>query len=590
MISFLFSLSFSHLNNSACGHQQLSRLIKPKQLNITSSRRVHDSDSWKNIRLQFDYVFLDRQNDIGFCRQVGQVVKLIDGTSKECTRKDLVTQTQIDNLKITFNNLKEYFQKLLYVIPMDDFESEVEELDIVKTFTNTDLYITVRIQPYGAENTIAAATATRVQLDYARPLLGIVVVNPKHVPQNPSNISDKDNYFFHVVAHELTHVLGFSPNFYNYFHPHESTKAYNKILCWMYTHNYNRTYLVTPFAHLYAQKRFGVENFQGDKTSCPAGIEIEDAGGDGTTGAHLEARVYNSEYMVGQTIAEDMDYIRISDATLAVLLDTGNYKVDWRYARPLIWGNPKSINGKVIEDFWGGPPQKVFPSGYIGILPSYDYTLFNFKGIGIWDDITVNFACSKAPNACSFFKDFVDPLNTGYMSANAVYDYMLFKSPLFVCDKGQAVIPGNPLECYDYTCDGTKSFTMKIKTSPVTTQEITCDSSTVNKENTYTYTFANGTRYPMKLTCPDPERFCRTVDLHENNFKENPFDSSSSGEGPCCDPAPDAYQKQGSAGLLSPGLTALVVIIIIGVIAAIAFGAFILYKKNFSHHSDGGEP
>ena len=65
--------------------------------------------------------------------------------------------------------------------------------------------------------------------------------------------------------------------------------------------------------------------------------------------------------MIGEEVGSPVPFLRFTDATLAVLLDTGNYKVNWANAKPLVFGHPESINGKPISGFAIDPPQYSFP-------------------------------------------------------------------------------------------------------------------------------------------------------------------------------------------------------------------------------------
>ena len=60
------------------------------------------------------------------------------------------------------------------------------------------------------------------------------------------------------------------------------------------------TFLTTPYAHIFAKNRYGVDKFIGDNgAECPAGIELENGGGDKTAFSHLEARTMLDDIMIG---------------------------------------------------------------------------------------------------------------------------------------------------------------------------------------------------------------------------------------------------------------------------------------------------
>lgn len=111
--------------------------------------------------------------------------------------------------------------------------------------------------------------------------------------------------------HETTHVLGFSSgNFYNFIDNQNQTIPDSAVLGYKYYssgYQYkNATMLITPKVKEKVREHFGCDTLEG--------AELED-GGDtsGTAGSHWEKRLFNSEYMIGQSST----YPALSELTLA---------------------------------------------------------------------------------------------------------------------------------------------------------------------------------------------------------------------------------------------------------------------------------
>ena len=84
--------------------------------------------------------------------------------------------------------------------------------------------------------------------------------------------------------------------------------------------------LVTPKVKEEARQHFNCNTLEG--------AELENQGGKGTALAHLEKRLFENEGMTGIFTHNSV----FSRLTLAVMEDTGWYKVNYQMAEPLQWG------------------------------------------------------------------------------------------------------------------------------------------------------------------------------------------------------------------------------------------------------------
>lgn len=136
-----------------------------------------------------------------------------------------------------------------------------------------------------------------------------------------------------VGAHELTHALGFSASlFKTYLDPSTGAK-YAKPITATATRGslgtslvHATTQVVTPAVVAAARAHFGCATLDG--------LELEDQGGSGTAGSHWEKRLAFTEYMSGTAD----DAAAMTNLTLALLHDTGWYRVNFTAAEAMAWG------------------------------------------------------------------------------------------------------------------------------------------------------------------------------------------------------------------------------------------------------------
>lgn len=88
-----------------------------------------------------------------------------------------------------------------------------------------------------------------------------------------------------------------------------------------------RTIINSPRVVAWARNHFGCSTIQG--------VELENQGGSGTAGSHWEKRVVFNEYMSGTASRNPV----FSELTLALLEDSGWYRVNYTQAGQLLWGH-----------------------------------------------------------------------------------------------------------------------------------------------------------------------------------------------------------------------------------------------------------
>jgi leishmanolysin len=125
-------------------------------------------------------------------------------------------------------------------------------------------------------------------------------------------------YYSLLTLHEMNHILSFHMDLFPDFIDSTTGQKYKDgVTISEMVNGVKKTMVSTPKVVAAARKHFG----------CPTmkGVETEDQGGDGTEGSHWEERVMLGDFMIG----ESFDEVVISEISLALMEDSGWYKVNY---------------------------------------------------------------------------------------------------------------------------------------------------------------------------------------------------------------------------------------------------------------------
>ena len=220
----------------------------------------------------------------------------------------------IKSLEKIFDEITNSFSSILSVrhveIKIDD-ENIIKDGCQIPTFHENVKYwfmeYDILIFPAITSNidkTILAASSPCMFINgNTKPIAGIVLIN--------QNLSlDKKDFEYrmkNILFHELTHIIGFHPIIF------ENLKLISTKTINGQQYSYINSKKVLEKAKLH----FGCDNIEG--------IQLENQGASGTIGSHWETRYMLGDYMIGSDYSENV----ISDITLALLEDTGLYKVNY---------------------------------------------------------------------------------------------------------------------------------------------------------------------------------------------------------------------------------------------------------------------
>jgi len=183
------------------------------------------------------------------------------------------------------------------------------------------IYLTANEDDHGS--TMAVGVTCKID-QHHRPLAGQVSLNLASFRGGLST-----NYLISVLAHEMSHALGWNKRAFKKFRDEngnilQNTVEHGQML------GKRITVLTTPAVTKQVRSHFGCASL--------FGMEIEDQGGDGTAGSHPEKRIYPESYMAGYMENNRRGYI-VDAMALSVFQDSGWYQVkNLDQAGSLMWG------------------------------------------------------------------------------------------------------------------------------------------------------------------------------------------------------------------------------------------------------------
>ena len=336
IIEIILTQKQNKIYKCGVGHYKIKPPLPGKEISINYTNPLHrrrlpdvDSDGFK----QFN-IYLDNEN----LKEEIKTYKLENHQDTIINCLEKAANTLMSLLKVKFLN-KDYIltdsQLKDYDINYwenEKFGDEAKNKGISLLSLGIDLVIFSRFENYGTGDTTTLATAGPMYIDNDshQPYSGKVNINPE-IDFSKKGIEE---YLSSVLTHELTHVLGFGEDFFQFF-------KFNSVKEDKY--GISRIYLNSPKVIEVAKKYFNCDDIDG--------VELENDGGQGTTGSHWEARILLGEYMCGTARNEEQV---ISEFTLAYLEDTGYYKANYYTGGLMRYGKNKGcsfIKDKCVNNY-----------------------------------------------------------------------------------------------------------------------------------------------------------------------------------------------------------------------------------------------
>lgn len=270
-------------------------------------RRMSTNDNYEPIRISPDFTYIKYQS-----QENSSLVQI---------------ETKIEE---SINNAIKILKKLINVHPLTEPINKISSDDLIQwgfkqnninksllfdgNGINSDLIILLKFIESGEENLLLdnemASISNKFILDETtkRPIIGVIYIN-NNIDIKRGNI---DIYLKALFLHELTHILGFHYDLFQYYPGGlEGT---------IETKNEERTkvekkFIKTPNVLKFAKKYFNCKEIDG--------VELENQ--NNLLWSHWEARILLGEYMTSSPYTPEQV---ISEFTLALLEDSQWYKIN----------------------------------------------------------------------------------------------------------------------------------------------------------------------------------------------------------------------------------------------------------------------
>ena len=378
-----------------------------------------------NIRIYFDYSWINTSSDKYECTDTGQVVSWsMFSRNITCSSEDILTEKKRKAIINTLENIKKYVSSMIKVNQLTSviFINEFDDFPCIETI-DADLYVTIVARPFPEHyDTVSGSVWNQQAIPSGRPTTGAIFINPKTIPDEEQNIDSENRYFFNSLLHQLFHIMGISASLFESWNDPTTHLQYGVFpLRRLVDKNPNKVFVIleTPNSRTYTTKRFGRPAF----ADHHSGIEIE--GNETYAESHISARTYFSEIMNSQYVGRGV----ISEASLTLLSDTGWYYVDLNKSERFDWGDGKSIGEEPLGDFPMKPPQLCFPEHYLcknytnASICSYDYR--SKATCAVQEEVDCNQKAKDTASYCSA-KSFFNPLGLKIVKMKS-FDYQNIK-------------------------------------------------------------------------------------------------------------------------------------------------------------------
>lgn len=286
------------------------RLRKTLNQNIGAPRRILESE-WHPLKIHYDISGLNSVK-----QSKPETYSLIVNELMPSVLQHLTDMLQVQGeQKLTFQETPgEELVCSDFPIPPELINKEIQ----------ADLILFLTEDPEISQDTSVLAWASPCYLDdnTLRPTVGRIGFNT--YVTNLDFFHFRDHYG--TIIHEIMHILGFHEALYEFFYDPVTGKT--KTLEETLTNSGGSAYpnrIISPKVVEFGREHYGCSTLNG--------VPLENVG-EGSAGSHWEKTTALSEFMM----ADMGPNVIISKLTLALLEDSGWYKVNYNYAEPFFYG------------------------------------------------------------------------------------------------------------------------------------------------------------------------------------------------------------------------------------------------------------
>jgi len=323
---------------------------------------------------------------------------------------------------------------------------------------------------YSDEGWVAFATSCSLLESTNRPIFGWINFNLGEVKPTTGANFESDVM---TAMHEISHVLGISSDLYELY---PAQKRVGQTI----SDGKRVTFIDMPPLTQRIRKHF----------NCPSakGAYLENQGGEGSAGSHLERRIFMNDFMTASVMPDE----RVSEFALAFLEGTGWYQVNYDMADPFLWGKNEGCS------FLDGSCRSGDFAEFCKRSGSADCNFHRTHG---------SFCASRGEDVDPFADNC--PFYYGYSNANCLdptlTDTKILKAEVYGehsrCFAG-TLFPDAPLRqkrtyCLNYNCQKMSNGEYQLAIDLGNAQPICRSKGPMSVSG-----------YQGKFECPDPNEFC----------------------------------------------------------------------------------
>ena len=291
-------ISFSQAHKG-CGHH-LEKDLPNIKLNLHGNENPEITKlrylqtTWQPIRIYLDYTHLDSQTTIDSAKRAGI--------------KQVVEQT-----KLMYESLLKV-KRLTSKLFIQSCGSAQISATVKSPGVDADLILFPHFEPTYSGSIEAAATSCAQDQTTGRPLVGYIKYGIDAFNVQKTNWIE---YYTDLTFHEISHILVFNDILWESFIDSSGNTIAKTAVTGNQTINgISRLLIISPKVTAAAQAHFGCSTLKG--------VELENQGGEGTSGNHWEMRTMLGDYIIGESFED----VVLSEISLALFEDSGWYQTN----------------------------------------------------------------------------------------------------------------------------------------------------------------------------------------------------------------------------------------------------------------------
>ena len=498
-------------------HREMRRVLlaKNKPMEVLYSKFVEES--MMPIRIAVDYSHINNISLV--CTAVGQSRPNFGGQIVTCGENDVLTDIKRQLLvSVVMPAAVKMLQNALQVnqvvgplpVPEDQCGAPyvTPPQHVSPGVPNADFVLYVSAGPTSG-GTLAWATYCGQDAAH-RPIVGKANFGPLYLVNSTAK---EHRSLIRTAVHEILHALGVTETFWGPVGAMNTSMPGGRAAI---IHANSRgkvvTIMNTPKVQLFARSYF----------NCPTavGVEIEDGGGEGTSGSHFEKRSLDDEIMVGS--ASEGEYL--SGVTLSYLEDTGLYTINWTAAEQMSFGKNAGcgfLNEGCNTTAGGKDKYFCFDTNTSNHYCSYDYKSYGACAATTYSSALPwyarYFASSPTTGGYDNLMDFCPTIahpksclsgaidvSTGQLYADNSRCFVVTAGLLKVGFEGSYIVRRDR-GCFSARCD-------KVVSPPIVSFRVGDSTTWIQCSSAGQQINLNAYGYNGVATCPtDPTDFCTTL-------------------------------------------------------------------------------